>query len=90
MRAAPLVLLLLLAGCAGQSVKCYDFVARSDCPADSAAGEAMEEQRKATQTFTEIDDARCSAYGNPGSQGFAQCRASIEKERSRSATPAPK
>jgi hypothetical protein len=87
MRTAPLILLLLLAGCAGHSITCFESVARADCPPDTAAGKAMEEQRKATQTFTEIDDARCSAYGNRGSQGYAECRASIERERLKSTAP---
>jgi hypothetical protein len=86
MRAAPLVLLLLLAGCAGQSIACLEAVARRDCPPDSPAGKAMQEQRNDTQTFSDIDNARCSAYGNLGSQSYEQCRASIERERSRSAT----
>ena len=91
MRAATsLFFLLLLAGCAGHSISCFDSVARSDCPPDSPAGQAMEEQRKAAQTFTEIDDARCKSYGAPGSQGYARCRASLEKERAGSLTAAPR
>jgi len=42
----------------------------------------MEEQRRAAQTFTEIDDARCRSYGDPRSQAYARCRASLDKERS--------
>jgi len=86
MRAAPLVLLLLLVGCAGQSIACLEAVARRDCPPDSAAGKAMQEQRNDTQTYSDIDNARCSAYGNLGSQSYEQCRASTERERSKSAT----
>jgi len=41
----------------------------------------MEEQRKAAQTFTEIDDARCRSYGDPQSQAYVRCRASLNKER---------
>ena len=85
MRTAPLILLLLLAGCAGHSMACSESVARGDCPPDSPAGKAMEEQRKVRQTFTEIDDARCSAYGNRGSQAYAQCLTNAEKERSENA-----
>ena len=47
----------------------------------------MERQRKDAQTFVEIDDARCRSYGGPGSQAYAQCRASLEKERSGLAKP---
>jgi len=81
MRVGLLILPLLLAGCAGNSIACLDSQARSGCPPDSPAGKAMEEQRKAAQTFTEIDDARCRSYGDPRSQAYAQCRASIAKER---------
>ena len=82
MRVALLILPLFLAGCAGNSITCLGSTARSDCPPDSPAGQAMEEQRKAAQTFTEIDDARCRSYGDPRSQAYARCRASLDKERS--------
>ena len=82
MRVALLILPLFLAGCAGNSIACLGSTARSDCPPDSPAGQAMEEQRKAAQTFTEIDDARCRSYGDPRSQAYARCRASLDKERS--------
>jgi len=82
MRVALLILLLLLAGCAGNSIACLGSEARNDCPSDSPAGKAMEEQRKAAQIFTEIDDARCRSYGDPRSQAYARCRASLDKERS--------
>ncbi len=82
MRIAPLILLLLLAGCAGHSIECLDSVAHDNCPPDSPAGQAMEQQRKDTQTFAEIDDARCRSYGDPGSQDYARCRAGLAKERS--------
>ena len=88
--ATSLILLLLLAGCAGHSIACFDSIARSDCPPDSPAGQAMEEQRKAAQTFADIDEARCKSYGAPGSQAYARCRASLEKERSKSLTTTPK
>jgi hypothetical protein len=87
MRIVPLILLLLLAGCAGHSVACLDAVARDECPSDSPAGQAMAQQRKEAQTFTEIDDARCRPYGKPGSQEYARCRAILEKDRSGFATP---
>ena len=90
MRAALLILPFLLTGCAGHSIACLDSIARSDCPPDSPAGQAMEEQRKAAQTFTEIDDARCRSYGDPASQAYARCRASLQKERSTNLTAAPK
>jgi len=87
MRIVPLLLLLLLAGCTGYSRECLDWVAHANCPPDSPAGEAMEQQRKETQTFTEIDEARCRSSGKPGSQEYARCRASLEKDRSGFANP---
>jgi len=81
MRVGLLILPLLLAGCAGHSIACLDNKARSDCPPDSPAGQAMQEQRKAAQTFTEIDDARCRSYGDPQSQAYLRCRANLIKER---------
>jgi hypothetical protein len=50
----------------------------------------MQEQRKAAQTFVEIDDARCSSYGDPRSQAYARCRASLANERAKGLTSAPK
>jgi hypothetical protein len=41
----------------------------------------MEDQRKAAQTISEIDDARCESYGDRASQAYAQCRANLEKDR---------
>ena len=74
--------------------RAFYFVLRFRCaqrlPTGFAGGQAMEEQRKAAQTFTEIDDARCKSYGAPGSQGYARCRASLEKERAGSLTAAPR
>ena len=87
MRTAPLILLLLLSGCAGHSVACLDAVAHDNCPPDSPAGQAMEQQRKEAQTFVEIDDTRCRSYGKPGSQEYVRCRAGLEKERSELVAP---
>jgi len=81
MRAAALLLLLFLAGCAGHSIECLDSVARNNCPPDSPAGQAMQQQRKDEETFAEIDDSRCKSFGNPGSPAYARCRANIQKER---------
>ena len=82
MRIVPLILLFLLAGCAGQSAVCLDSVAHVNCPPDSPAGQAMEQQRKEAQTFVEIDDTRCRSRGKPGSQVYDRCRADLEKDRS--------
>jgi hypothetical protein len=87
MRTAALFLLLILGGCAGHSIECLDSVARSNCPPDSPAGQAMQQQRKDEETFAEIDDSRCKSFGNPGSQPYAQCRAKLQKDRPASATP---
>jgi hypothetical protein len=86
MRTAVLFVLLILGGCAGHSIECLDSVARSNCAPDTPAGQAMEQQRKVEQTYSEIDDARCKSYGNPGSPPYAQCRAGLQKERLGSAT----
>ena len=42
----------------------------------------MEQQRKDSEMTAEIDDARCRRYGDPRSQAYGQCRASLKKERS--------
>jgi hypothetical protein len=81
MRLRLLILAVILSGCAGHSIECLDAVARSGCPPDSAAGQAFEQQRRAEQTFAEIDDARCKSFGARGSPAYAQCRDSIEQER---------
>ena len=47
----------------------------------------MEQQRKDSEMTAEIDDARCRPYGKPGSQEYARCRVSLEKDRSGFATP---
>ena len=47
-----------------------------------AGSQAMEEQRKAAQTFVEIDDARCRSYGDPRSQAYARCIVALPARRS--------
>jgi hypothetical protein len=81
-RTAPLVLLVVgLAGCAGHSLKCEDATALSGCPPDSAAGQAMKQKQEEIRDLSEIDEARCTSHGSPGSQLYSQCLAQIKKDR---------
>ena len=77
MHLTPLMLVLasvLISGCAGHSVDCTMGVGHDGCaPGTKEYDEMVQKQQDAKMT-TEIDDARCQAYGAPGTPGYVECR----------------
>ena len=85
MRLTPLMLVLasiLIAGCAGHSVDCAVGVGHSDCAPDTAGHEVVKQEQQADKSVAAIDDAKCSAYTDPGSAAYNQCRSDFKKQRS--------
>ncbi len=73
----PLILLLaspLIAGCASHPVDCSMGAGQNGCLPGTAQYEEMVQQQQDAKTAAEIDYARCSAYGAPGSPANAECR----------------
>jgi hypothetical protein len=77
MRRALLLLLLtiLVAGCASQSVDCTLGVGHNGCAPGTKEYEQMVQQQQDEKSSAEIDDAACRSYGaQPGSAAYAACR----------------
>ena len=55
------------------------------CDTESAIRRQQQEQLKQAQdevdAVAQIDDAKCRNYGQPGSNAYVQCRASLKSDR---------
>jgi hypothetical protein len=73
---------VLIGGCSTQSVDCASGGAKGDCPPGTQGYELKAQQQQTVKTFAAIDKARCVAFGEPGSQAYADClrRASAEHQ----------
>ena len=70
---------VLLGGCASNDLekKCSEAVARSDCPAGTAAKTMSEYD----DDLSKMDDQRCRLRGPAGSESYLQCRRDLRRDR---------
>jgi len=90
MRIAPFIILfvsILIGGCAGHSAGCTSGISQTECAPGTAGYEQKVQQQEYERTVSEIDDARCVAYGaGRGSPAYEECRRKATADRKFSGT----
>ncbi len=74
---------LLLAGCAGYSPECVTGTGSTDCAPGTLGYQQMVQERQGNETVASIDNARCSAYAEPGSREYVDCRRRAARARAK-------
>jgi hypothetical protein len=86
MRLTPWIIalacILVVAGCARNSLECMTGTGQTGCAPGTAGYEQAAQQQEDTKTMSTLDDARCRSYGaQPGSAAYAECRRKTMADR---------
>jgi hypothetical protein len=74
---------VLLSACAGHSLECETGTSVKDCAPGTAGHERLLQRQADTKTVDAMDDARCRAYAQPGTEAYRACRRRADADRQR-------